>query len=73
MEVTSEKKSLALSASAVTDEERRVVGASKPSDMINSINEVELLPKESVNGQSRQPRRTTAQQLARTCLKKSNF
>ena len=48
MEATSEKKSLT-QPSRVTDEERRVVGAFNPSDVIKSINDVKVLPKESDN------------------------
>ena len=46
VEVTSEKKSLGQS-SRVTDEERRVVGGSNPSDVIKSISDVKLLPEQS--------------------------
>ena len=49
MEATSEKKSLAQS-SRVTDEERRVVGASNPSGVIKSISDVRVLPDQSNNG-----------------------
>ena len=45
-EATSEKKSLTQS-SRVTDEERRVVGASNPSDVIKSIWDVKVLPEQS--------------------------
>ena len=48
-EATSEKKSLTQS-SRVTDEERRVVGASNPSDVIKSIWDVKVLPEESNKG-----------------------
>ena len=49
VEVTSEKKSLGQS-SRVTDEERRVVGASNPSDVIKSISDVKVLPEQSNKG-----------------------
>ena len=49
VEVTSEKKSLGQS-SRVTDEERRVVGASNPSDVIKSIRDVKVLPEQSNKG-----------------------
>ena len=49
VEVASEMKSLAQS-SRVTDEERRVVGASNPSDVIKSIRDVKVLPEQSNNG-----------------------
>ena len=49
VEATSEMKSLAQS-SRVTDEERRVVGASNPSDVIKSISDVKVLPDQSNNG-----------------------
>ena len=49
VEVTSENKSLAQS-NRVTDEERRVVGASNSSDVIKSINDVKVLPEQSNNG-----------------------
>ena len=48
-EKTSEKKSLAQS-SRVTDEQRRVVGASIPADVIKSISDVKVLPELSNNG-----------------------
>ena len=63
VEATSEKKSLTQS-SRVTDEERRVVGASKPSDMIKSICDVKVLPeqsnKRSVKATSRSNRTTAS-------------
>ena len=46
MEVASEMKSLAQS-SRVTEEERRVVGASNPSDVIKSIWDVKVLPEQN--------------------------
>ena len=46
VEATSEKKSLTQS-SRVTDEERRNVGASNPSDVIKSISDVKVLPEQS--------------------------
>ena len=49
MEVTCEKKSLGQS-SRVTEEERRVVGASNPSDVIKSISDVKVLPEQSNKG-----------------------
>ena len=49
VEATSEKKSLAQS-SRVTEEERRVVGASNPSDVIKSIWDVKVLPEQSNKG-----------------------
>ena len=49
VEVTSGKKSLAQS-SRVTDEERRVVGAYNPSDVIKSISDVKVLPEQSNSG-----------------------
>ena len=49
VEVSSEKKSLGQS-SRVTDEERRVVGASNPSDVIKSISDVKVLPEQSIKG-----------------------
>ena len=49
LEVASEMKSLAQS-SRVTEEERRVVGASNPSDVINSIWDVKVLPEQSNKG-----------------------
>ena len=49
VEATSEKKPLTQS-SRVTDEERRVVGASNPSDVIKSISDVEVLPEQSNSG-----------------------
>ena len=49
MEATSDKKSLAQSC-RVTDEDRRVVGASNPSDVIKSISDVKVLPEQSNNG-----------------------
>ena len=49
VEVTGEKKSLGQS-SRVTDEERRVVGASNPSDVIKSISDVKVLPEQSNKG-----------------------
>ena len=49
LEVASEMKSLAQS-SRVTEEERRVVGASNPSDVIKSISDVKVLPEESNKG-----------------------
>ena len=55
VEATSENESLAQS-SRVTDEERRVDGASDPSDVTKSISDVKAL------GQSKQPRRATEQQ-----------
>ena len=48
-EITSEQQSLAPS-SRVTDDKRRVVGASNSSDAINSINDVKVLPEQSNNG-----------------------
>ena len=49
VEATSEKKPLTQS-SRVTDEERRVVGASNPSDVIKSISDVKVLPEQSNSG-----------------------
>ena len=49
LEVASEMKSLAQS-SRVTEEERRVVGASNPSDVIKSIWDVKVLPEQSNKG-----------------------
>ena len=49
LEVASEMKSLAQS-SRVTEEERRVVGASNPSDVIKSIRDVKVLPEQSNKG-----------------------
>ena len=49
VEATKEKKSLAQS-SRVTEEERRVVGASNPSDVIKSIWDVKVLPEECNKG-----------------------
>ena len=49
VEATSEKKSLTQS-SRVTDEERRNVGASNPSDVIKSISDVKVLPEQSNKG-----------------------
>ena len=49
LEVASEMKSLAQSSRA-TEEERRVVGASNPSDVIKSISDVKVLPEESNKG-----------------------
>ena len=49
VEATSEHKSLTQS-SRVTDEERRVVGASNPSVVIKSISDVKVLPEQSNNG-----------------------
>ena len=49
VEATSESKSLAPS-SRVTNDEQRVDGASKPSDVIKSISDVEALPEQSNNG-----------------------
>ena len=49
VEVTSEKKSLGQS-SRVTDEERRVDGASDPSDVTKSISDVKALTEQSNNG-----------------------
>ena len=49
LEVASEMKSLAQS-SRVTEEERRVVGASNPSDVIKSISDVKVLPEQSNKG-----------------------
>ena len=48
-EAASEMKSLAQS-SRVTEEERRVVGASNPSDVIKSIWDVKVLPEQSNKG-----------------------
>ena len=60
--VASEMKSLAQS-SRVTEEDRRVVGASNPSDVIKSISDVKVLPEQSNKGQSKQLQRATEQQL----------
>ena len=49
LEVASELKSLAQS-SRVTEEQRRVVGASNPSDVIKSIWDVKVLPEQSNKG-----------------------
>ena len=49
VEVTSENKSLAQS-NRVTDEERRVVGAANPCDVIKSISDVKVLPEQSNKG-----------------------
>ena len=49
VEATSERKSLGQS-SRVTDEKRRVVGASNPSDVIKSISDVKVLPEQSNSG-----------------------
>ena len=49
VEATSEKKSLTQSR-RVTEEERRVVGASNPSDVIKSIRDVKVLPEQSNKG-----------------------
>ena len=49
VEANSEKKSLEQS-SRVTDEERRVVGASNPSDVNKLISDVKVLPEQSNNG-----------------------
>ena len=49
LEVASEMKSLAQS-SRVTEEERRGVGASNPSDVIKSISDVKVLPEQSNKG-----------------------
>ena len=49
MEITSEKKSLAQS-SRLTDEDRRVVGASNHFDVINSISDVKVLLEQRNNG-----------------------
>ena len=49
MEATSEKTSLAQS-SRVTDEKRRVVGASNPSVVIKPISDVKMLPEQSNKG-----------------------
>ena len=48
-EATSEMKSLTQSR-RVTEEERRVVGASNPSDVIKSISDVKVLPEQSNKG-----------------------
>ena len=47
--VTSENKSLAQS-NRVTNEERRVVGAANPCDVIKSISDAKVLPEQSNNG-----------------------
>ena len=62
VEATSEKKSLTQS-SRVTDEKRRVVGASNPSDVIKSISDVKVLPEQSNNWSSKQPQGATEQHL----------
>ena len=49
VEATSEKKSLTQS-SRVSDEKRRVVGASNPSDVIKSNSDVKVLHEQSNNG-----------------------
>ena len=49
VEVTSENKSLAQS-NRVTDEERRVVGAANPCDVIKSISDVKVLPEQGNSG-----------------------
>ena len=49
VEVTREKKSLGQS-NRVTDEERRVVGAANPCDVIKSISDVKVLPEQSIKG-----------------------
>ena len=49
VEVTSENKSLTQS-NRVTDEERRVVGAANPCDVIKSISVLKVLPEQSNNG-----------------------
>ena len=49
VEATSEKKSLEQS-SRVTDEERRIVGVSNPSDVIESFSDVKVLSKQNNNG-----------------------
>ena len=49
VEVTSENKSLAQS-SRVTEEERRVVGASNPSDVNKLFSDVKMLPEQSNKG-----------------------
>ena len=49
VEATSEKNPLTQS-SRVTDEERRVVGASNPSDVIKSNSDVKVLPEQSNSG-----------------------
>ena len=49
VEAASEMKSLTQS-SRVTEEERRVVGASNPSDVIKSIRDVKVLPEQSNKG-----------------------
>ena len=62
LEVASEIKSLA-QPSRVTEEERRVVGASNPSDVIKSIRDVKVLPEQSNKGSvkaSSKSNRTTA-------------
>ena len=62
LEVAIEMKSLAQS-SRVTEEERRVVGASNPSDVIKSIRDVKVLPEQSNKGSvkaSSKSNRTTA-------------
>ena len=62
VEVTSENKSLAQS-NRVTDEERRVVGAANPCDVIKSISDVKVLPEQSNNGSVKatsESNRTTA-------------
>ena len=62
VEATCEKKPLTQS-SRVTDEERRVVGASNPSDVIKSISDVKVLPEQSNKGSAKatsKNNRTTA-------------
>ena len=62
VEATSENKSLAQS-SRVTEEERRVVGASNPSDVNKLINDVNVLPEQSNKGSAKatsKSNRTTA-------------
>ena len=63
VEVTSENKSLTQS-NRVTDEERRVVGAANPCDVIKSISAVKVLPeqsnKRSVKATSRSNRTTAS-------------
>ena len=49
VEATSQRKHWK-QPSRVTDEERRNVGVSNPSDVIKSINDVKVLPKQSNNG-----------------------
>ena len=68
VEVTSENESLAQS-NRVTDEKRRVVGASNPSVVIKSISDVKMLPEQSNNGSVKA---TSKSNITTTSSKSSN-